>query len=548
MAMTQPGNTTTAAGRPLAGIERLSDLLASRAGYTGDCIVDQRETLSWDELAQRSRAVAAGFAELGVGLGDRVAVWLPNRAAWLVSFLACAQLGAITVSINTRFRSAEIGDLLRRSAARLLVYWPGFKDIDFGNILAQCAEENLSKLQAIILYTEDGSATPAAIVGKPAKAWSELAAKPPMLQVLGTPDSPCLIFTTSGTTKAPKLVVHRQRTVLSHASNVSHQYGLTPEDRFLLLPPFCGVYGFSSAMSALAAGTPLILAPTWSPSLFADLIDTHKVTHLTASNEAVAQLLESRPGNHALPSVKLIVSANLNPTYSDIAARGEAKGVQVIGLYGSSELHALFSHCDRSAPADIRGRAGGTPASALAKVRTRDPESRQLCKPGEAGELEVFAPESRFVEYLDDPESTKAAFTEDGYFRTGDLAMLEADGSFTYLGRMGDTLRLGGFLVAPAEIEELLQEHPAVQACQIVGVQVKDAIRPVAFVTQRRNGVAKEAELIAYAAERVAKYKVPVRVFVMDEFPTTPSANGTKIQKGKLREIAQVKLASGSAS
>ena len=112
MAMTQPGNTTTAAGRPLAGIERLSDLLASRAGYTGDCIVDQRETLSWDELAQRSRAVAAGFAELGVGLGDRVAVWLPNRAAWLVSFLACAQLGAITVSINTRFRSAEIGDLL----------------------------------------------------------------------------------------------------------------------------------------------------------------------------------------------------------------------------------------------------------------------------------------------------------------------------------------------------------------------------------------------------------------------------------------------------
>lgn len=543
MSTNQPDHTSFANGHRRTGFTRLSDLLANRVGLAGDCIIDERETLGWGELHRRTRSVAAGFAELGVGPGDRVAVWLPNRAAWLVSFLACAQLGAIAVSINTRFRSAEVSDLLHRSEARLLVYWPGFKDIDFGDILGQCAPEKLARLQTIVLYTEHDGATPPTVVGKPALAWRDLVDNPPLDRMPGMPDSPCLIFTTSGTTRAPKLVVHRQRNVLSHAANVARQYGLTTADRFLLLPPFCGVYGFSSAMSALAAGTPLILSPTWNPTLFADLIDRYRVTHLTASNEAVAQLLETRPGSPAFPSIKFIVSANLNPTHADIAVRGEAQGVQIVGLYGSSELHALFSHCDRTAPPEVRGRAGGTPCSALAKVRTRDPESRQLCKVGEAGELEVLAPESRFVEYLNNPEATSAAFTDDGYFRTGDLAVIEPDGSFTYLGRMGDTLRLGGFLVAPAEIEELLQEHPAVEACQIVGVQVKDAIRPVAFVTQRRGAMVNEADVIAYAAERVAKYKVPVRVFVLNEFPTTPSANGTKIQKGKLREIAVERLA-----
>lgn len=523
---------------------RIIDLLSDRKDLAGACIVDQRETLTWKNLHDRTRAVAGGFAALGVGPGDRVAVWLPNRSAWLVAFFACAQLGAIAISVNTRFRHVEVGDLLRRSEAKLLVYWPGFKDIDFENILAQCSTADLARLQTIIGYTEDHAAVPAIVAGKPVKAWQDIVQGKPLQSAEGTPDSLCVVFTTSGTTKAPKLVAHRQRNVLSHGANVARQYGLQPDDRFLLLPPFCGVYGFSSAMAALSAGTPLILAPTWNPDQFAELIDRHQVTHFTASNEAVAQLLEARKEARPYPSVKFIVSANLNPAYSDIAVTAAERGVCVIGLYGSSELHALFSHSDCSAPPDVRGRAGGTPGSAVARVRMRDPETGALRPAGEAGELEVLAPESRFMEYLNDPQATRAAFTEDGYFRTGDLAVLEPDGSFTYLGRMGDTLRLGGFLVAPAEIEELLQEHPTVDACQIVGVEHRNALRPVAFVRPRAGTVIDEQSLIAYAADRVAKYKVPVRVFAIDEFPTTPSANGTKIQKTRLREMAEERLKS----
>ena len=215
----------------------------------------------------------------------------------------------------------------------------------------------------------------------------------------------------------------------------------------------------------------------------------------------------------------------------------------IIGLYGSSELQALFSHFEPHDPTERRARAGGVAASGIAKVRARDPQSKSICLPGEAGELEFLAPESRFVAYYNDPESTRSAFTDDGYFRSGDLGFVEADASFTFLGRMGDTLRLGGFLVSPAEIEEWVQAHPTVAACQVVGIPVDGAVKPIAFVMAQPGAEVDEADVIRHVAGRLAMYKVPVRVFVVPEFPTTPSANGFKVQKNRLREMAQDRLA-----
>jgi fatty-acyl-CoA synthase len=257
----------------------------------------------------------------------------------------------------------------------------------------------------------------------------------------------------------------------------------------------------------------------------------------------LAQLLDTRSAKTVFPSIKFIVSANINPAHNDISERAARVGVKVIGLYGSSEVQALFSHCSLDWSAEGRGRPGGFPASASAKVRTRDPETKQLCKVDEAGELEIFAPESRFLEYFNDPEATRSAFTEDGYFRTGDLGITRPDGSFDFLARMGDVLRLGGFLVSPAEIEELIQQHPTVASCQIVGVSVQNAIRPIAFVIPRNGAQLVEREIIGFVADRLAKYKVPVKVYAVDEFPTTPSANGSKVQKNKLREMAEHRLA-----
>jgi len=522
--------------------QTLFDLASTRSAAATTCLVEDDRPLSWTDFATRSRAMAAGLAGLGVAKGDRVAIWLPNRSAWLVSLFACAQLGAIAVSINTRFRSAEVGDLLYRSGGKVLIYWPTYKDIDFAGILASCTADATKKLETLVLYEDEERPQPSSVAGKPAVAFARLLTSSPLSHNQGAPDDPCVIFTTSGTTKAPKLVLHSQRNALAHGFNVARQYGMSSASRFLLVPPFCGVYGFTSAMTALVAGSPLILTPTWNPALYVQLLQTHRATHLTASNEAVAQLLDACTDDRALSSIEFVGCANLNPAHADIVERGERRNLQVVNLYGSSEMQALLSLSDRKASADIRGRPGGIFASARASVRARDPETGKICPPGEAGELEFFAPESRFIGYMNDDEATSGATTEDGYFRSGDLGYVEPDGSFVYLARMGDTLRLGGFLVSPAEIEDLIQQHPAIESCQIVGVQFRGALRPIAFVIARAGVAVNEPDIIGYTADRLAKYKVPAKVFVVDEFPTTPSANGSKVQKTKLREMAETRL------
>lgn len=527
---------------PQAGIPAW---LASRAGDDATCLLDAGQPVSWATLVRSSRSLAAGLASLGVREGDRVGLWLPNRTAWLASFFACAQLGAIAISVNTRFRSAEVGDLLQRSGARVLVCWPGFKAIDFAGILAQCGAEALKELDTVVVYAEEEGPVPDRVAGKRAVSYASLLQREPLATSAATGASPCIIFTTSGTTKAPKMVLHKQANVLGHGLNVARQYGLAPGKRFLLLPPFCGVYGFCSAMAALVSRSLLVMEAVWTPPQFADLIDRLAITHFTASNEALAQLLDARPQGQAFPSLELVVQANLNPAHADVAARAEARGVRAIGLYGSSEVQALFSHCDPAAPAEVRGRPGGAPASKLARVRTRDSETQQLCAVGQPGELEFFAPESRFVEYYGNPQATAEAFTGDGWFRSGDLGAIEADGSFTYLARMGDTLRLGGFLVSPAEIEAVVQEDPAVESCQVVGARTSEAVKPVAFVLQREGAKVDEAAVIRHVAGRLSKYKVPVRVVVVPEFPITPSANGSKVQKTRLRDMAEQLLAQG---
>jgi fatty-acyl-CoA synthase len=186
--------------------------------------------------------------------------------------------------------------------------------------------------------------------------------------------------------------------------------------------------------------------------------------------------------------------------------------------------------------------AGGKPVSALAKVRARDPESGRVLPDGEPGELEFLAPASRMLGYLDNPQATAAAFTADHYYRSGDLGRTLADGRFVFLARMGDSLRLGGFLVSPAEIEAVVQEVPGIAACQVVGVPQPGGLAPVAFVVLEEGAALDEQRVIGHVAARLARYKVPKRVFPVDAFPVTPGANATKIQKGKLREIALGKL------
>ncbi len=517
----------------------LHALLAQRINNAAPALIDRGRPVSYRELADESRRVAQGLRKLGVRAGDCVALWLPNLPAWLAAFFACAQLGAIAVSVNTRFRSHELGDILHRSGARLLVFWPEFKGIDFAGILAACDPQALERLECVILYGESGASAPARVLGKPAHSYATIAASDPLHEESASPADGCAIFTTSGTTKAPKFVLHDQRTVIRHAFDVAAGFAIGADAAQLLVPPLCGVFGFCGAMAAIAAGRPSVMAPSWEPEQAATALLAHRVTHVNGTDEACAQLLDCGAD---FSRVAFFGYAAFNPAHGDIVQRADARGLRLVGLYGASEIQALFARQDERAPADERALGGGRPVSAAARVRARDPESRSILPHGTPGELEFLAPGSRMAGYFGNPEATREAFTDDGYYRSGDLGYTHADGPFVYLTRMGDSLRLGGFLVSPAEIEAVVQEAPGIAACQVVGVPRPEGVRPVAFVIPAKDSPFDEASVLSRIRGRLAAYKVPMRVFPVEAFPVTPGANATKIQKGKLREMAEALL------
>jgi len=505
-------------------------------------LIDRGRPVTFGELDGDARRLAAGLAKLGVKRGDRVALWLPNLPAWLACFFACGWLGAIAVSVNTRFRSSEVGDIVGRSGCSALVYWPGFRRIDFASILAGCDPNALRALTHIVAYTED-DAPPGKVLDREAVAYRTLLDEDPLDEERGGEDDGCVIFTTSGTTRAPKFVLHNQRTVIRHGIDVARDFGWhEPATRVLVTAPLCGVFGFANAMAALAAGRPLVMMPTFDAREAASAVQRQAVTHANATDEMISLMLDAAPGPRPFPDVKWFGYAAFSPAHADLPARAAARGLNVVGLYGSSEVEALFARQREDAPIAERWLAGGKPVAPEAQVRACDPETGEVLPHGTAGELQFTAP-SRMVGYFGDEAATRAALTSDGFFRSGDLGYTTDDGRFVFLARMGDALRLGGFLVSPAEIEAVLAGHPSVAAAQVVGAGTSSGLKPVAFVVLAQGAAFDQAALAEHCAARMAKFKVPVRIEAIDAFPVTPGANATKIQKHRLREMAEALLA-----
>ncbi len=558
------------------------DELAAR-GPAGPALIDRDRPVAAAMLADESARLAAGLKALGVARGDRVALWLPDLPAWLATFFACARLGAIAVSVNTRFRGSELADIVGRSGCRVIVFWPGFRNIDFAGILAEADASAFASLTHAIAYDESGgkgdskggaegkdngdgkdgnpsrghvdasgkakprTAVPAQLHGRPVLAYRAMLDHAPLAADEGAPDAGCVIFTTSGTTRAPKFVLHDQRTVLRHAHDVAAAIGYTAPDACVLLTaPLCGVFGFTNAMAALAGRASLVMRPVFDGEAAAHAAVRYRVTHAHASDEMISRMLDAAVGVPAFPSARFFGFATFAPGHANLPQRAAARGLTLVGLYGMSEVHALCALQDPSDPPERRVLSGGRLVAPQGRVRARDPETGAILPHGTAGEIELSVP-SCMVGYYGNPEATRAAFTDDGFLRTGDLGYSTDERSFVFLARMGDTLRLGGFLVSPAEIEETLLAHPEVTAAQVVGVETAAGFKAFGFVIPKREEAFDEASVIAHCAARIAKFKVPVHVRPIDVFPVTPGANATKIQKAKLRELAQAIVAADQA-
>jgi fatty-acyl-CoA synthase len=387
----------------------------------------------------------------------------------------------VAVSVNTRYSTDEVRELVGRSGARE--------------------------------FSERG-------------AWrSSVPAAP-----AGRADDPFVVFTTSGTTSRPKMVLHRQRSIAEHAGAAAGGFGYTSDDVVLVAMPLCGTFGLTS-LTAAVAGHSTVVVTDFDLARTAELIAQHRVTATNGSDDMFHRLV----GHGAdLRSIRIAGYARFNTSLDRVVDDAERAGATLTGLYGMSEVQALYSVRDPALPAADRARPGGTLVSQDAAYRVVD------------GELQLRGP-SLMAGYLAEggdeiDEALTVANFDDGWFRTGDLAAAEDDRTFEYLTRRGDAMRLGGFLVNPAEIEAVITGHSGIEAAQVVAVDRPGGARPVAFVI----GAFDEAEVIARCRDRLAIYKTPIRVVGVEAFPSTPSANGTKVQRTKLREMADALVASGS--
>jgi fatty-acyl-CoA synthase len=523
--------------------QTLTAMLGARAGDRADgvALVCGARRLTFAELDDHARRIANGLSELSVGEGDRVAVWLPNCMAWVELEFALARLGAIAIAINTRFRAEEVGDILERSEARLLALWPGFKGIDFSGILGAIGEDRLRRLETLV--TVGGAAAPDADAGAlradvRAVAYEDLLAHDAMDDDHAHPDAPCNAFTSSGTTGAPKLVLHAQQAIAVHSDAVARGFGYREPDCVVLgMLPFCGVFGFNTIVGALAAGAPSVLMPVFEARAAVDLIERERVTNTNGSDEMLRRILAEAQPPERIASLREAGFAAFGGDARTLVDAADALGKTFYMAYGSSEVQALLAHQPADAPPEIRARAGGPPVHEDTDVRVRSVDDGSLQPPGASGELEIRGP-SVTVGYLGDDQAARTAFTDDGYLRSGDLGSLTERGDFLYLTRRGDVLRLGGFLVSPVEIEDFLEKLEPIRAAQVVGVDTPSGAQPVAFVIPAPDRDVDEQWIIGRCAAELARFKVPRRVICVDEFPTTPSANGERIQRQVLRRRA----------
>lgn len=510
-------------------------------------------TWSYAELLADSRALAHGLADIGVSDGDVVAVWLGNRPEWIVCQLATSFLGAAMVAVNTRYRTHELEYMLADSGASVLVTERSLLGRDYHEMLEAAVPEvatgapgsfdpeSIPTLEAVVSLESDADLSAlreyddVLETGRRRRDGERDALEPAT-----DPTAPAAIFYTSGTTSDPKGCLQSSRSLLNHSQHVADYLGVTDGDIGVATLPFCGIWGYNTLFSHLAAGATLVTQTHFDPGATVRLVDEHDATYLTGLGVMFERMLKHDVfARSRVKTVERGVVGFISKGYDEglFERIEETFGFPVVQPYGLSEANSQIFVGNPDDPMERRKRVGGPLIHPAIEAKIVDPESRDELPTGEEGELAL---EGYLLAdgYLGKPEATAEAFDEAGWFYTGDLAEMDEDGYVYYRSRLDDALRTRGFLVAPREIGAAVEDHPDVAACEVVGApHPHHGEVPVAFVVSAvDDGDPSPGDLESFLDDRVADYKVPAAFEFVDSFPTTAGPNGEKVQKTALRE------------
>jgi fatty-acyl-CoA synthase len=478
---------------------------------------------TFGELDRRADRCAAGLAARGVSAGDRVAVAGLNTADWLTLFFGAVRLGAAVVTLNVRYRETELDHMLNQSGTRLVVTPADLAGFDYRALYATLAPR-LPGVASVVFFDADGPDGFAALLGDADVA--------PAAEL--TPDTPAVVLYTSGTTGRPKGAVLTHGSLLASAGGQRERDATGPDDVLVATLPFNHVGGITcTVLHALVARAAVVLVPAFSPAAALGAAARHGATILAGvPTMHVLMLAEPALAGYDLSRVRRVIAGGSNvdpPLARAIAAAFPAAHVE--NLYGLSETSGA---CIISAPDDDVATVCETLGTPLAGVEVRvvDPATGAEVADGDDGELQVRGP-SVAAGYWDMPAETAEAF-RDGWLATGDMVTRRASGHLVLRGRRKEMFLQGGFNVYPVEVENVLAEHPGVALA--AGIGIPDPVLGevgLYFVVPRDPAAPPEAaELTAWCRDRLADYKVPRRIEVRGELPTTPAG---KIAKAQLR-------------
>jgi HIP---CoA ligase len=516
---------------------RTISALAVAAERFGDrpAVVDERSRLSYDELVLASRTFGAALVGVGVEPGDRVAVWAPNCAEWIVAFLGLAQSGAALVPVNTRFKGAEAADVLRRSRARALVTVSGFLDADYVGMLGSSGG-SLPDLRTIVVA---GGPAP-----EGALSWDEFLSRTGVEQhrqldrrraAVVESDVSDILFT-SGTTGAPKGVVQTHGRTLQVACDWVEMTGLGPDDRYLMVNPYFHMFGLKAGiLASLVSGATMLPEAVFDADRVLSRVESERVTVLPGPPTLYQALLDhpDRAGAD-LSSLRVAVTGAADiPVELIRRLHAEMPFSLIVTGYGLTEAGTATSTA-LGDDMDTIALTVGRPRPDF-ELRLVDEHGADVAD-GRSGEI-LLRGASIMSHYLDDPESTAAAFADGGWLRTGDLGARDAAGNLRIVGRTKDMFIVGGFNAYPAEIENMLLQHPAIGQAAVIGVP-DERLGEVgmAFLVAADPALPPtKPEVIAWCRDRMANYKVPRRVELVDALPL--NATG-KVAKDDLRALA----------
>jgi cyclohexanecarboxylate-CoA ligase len=492
---------------------------------------EQPVRLTYRQLCDRVERAANALRLMGVAHGDVVSVQLPNWWEFVVIALACGRVGAVINPLLHIFRERELSYMLDFAQSKVLIVPKVFRGFDFSAMAADL-QQKLPLLEHVIVVDGEGeNSFERALLSDKAGAAPASGRSATGLQ----PDDLAVLMFTSGTTGSPKGVMHSSNTLVACMNALSGRFGLTEDDVFMASTPVGHMTGYVAAvLIGLRQGGTVILQDVWEGKQGVALMVKEKVTYFAASTPFLNDICEvvaaGAPRPDKLRSF-LCGGAPIPPAVIERAKR--EVNINVCSLWGMTEaLSGTLTEPSRAA--DKSSTTDGRPLEGM-EVRIGDDDGRPLPQ-GETGRLLVRGAQM-FLGYYKQP--AHLPFDSEGWFDSGDLAYLDAEGYIRISGRTKDVLIRGGENIPVVEIEGLLCKHPAVSAASIVGYpDVRLGERACAFVVVRQGQAFDLEALQAHlTACKVAKTYWPERVEILAQLPATPTG---KIQKFKLKEAAKV--------